>query len=56
MDLRIGGVLELLEQNVVAGVRAVDLLRFGNRALYAQRAFRKHQFGAERRQNLAPLQ
>ena len=47
MDLRIGRILELLQQDVAAGIGGDDLLRLGDRAGHTLRALRQHQVGAE---------
>ena len=53
MNQRIGGVLELLQEDVAVRIAGADLLGLGDGALHALRALRQDQVCAKRFQHLA---
>ena len=52
MDLRIGRVLELLQQHVALGIGSDNLFRLSDGALHTRRAFGEDQVGSECAQHL----
>jgi len=55
VDGGVGGILELLQQNVVLRIGGGDFFGLGDRAVHAFGAFGQHQRGAECNQQFAPL-